>query len=80
MAKSTRFQENGGCLCVPLSGGLDLLDFGDEDARTAGQIRAVLEKDGRPIDAYDLLIAGQALRRGSPSSQPTPPSSTGLPA
>jgi tRNA(fMet)-specific endonuclease VapC len=42
---------------------VDLLDFDDEDARAAGQVRATLEKAGTPIGAYDLLIAGQALRR-----------------
>ncbi|HEY7225017.1 MAG TPA: PIN domain-containing protein [Micromonosporaceae bacterium] len=47
-----------------LSGELDLLDFDDEDARVAGQVRAALEIRGTPIGAYDLLIAGQALRRG----------------
>jgi tRNA(fMet)-specific endonuclease VapC len=49
---------------VLLSGDLDLLDFDDEDARIAGQVRASLEKARTPIGAYDLLIAGQALRRG----------------
>ena len=47
-----------------LSGDLDLLDFDDEDAWTAGQMRAALERAGTPIGAYDLMIAGQALRRG----------------
>lgn len=28
----------------------------------AGMLRAELETAGRPIGAYDLLIAGQALR------------------
>jgi tRNA(fMet)-specific endonuclease VapC len=51
-------------LRILLSGDLDLLEFDDEDARTAGQVRAALEKAGNPIGAYDLLIAGQALRRG----------------
>jgi tRNA(fMet)-specific endonuclease VapC len=51
-------------LRILLSGDLDLLDFDDEDARTAGQVRAALEKRGNPIGAYRLLIAGQALRRG----------------
>ena len=64
VAKSSRVQENTERLRVLLSGDLDLLDFDDEDARTAGQVRAALEKDGHPIGAYDLLIAGQALRRG----------------
>jgi len=27
-------------------------------------VRAQLERVGRPIGAYDLLIAGQALQRG----------------
>ena len=47
-----------------LSGDLDLLDFDDQDARATGRVRAALEKTGTPIGAYDLLIAGQALRRG----------------
>jgi tRNA(fMet)-specific endonuclease VapC len=63
VAKSSQVQENTERLRVLLSGDLDLLDFDDEDARTAGQVRAGLEKAGTPIGAYDLLIAGQALRR-----------------
>lgn len=64
VAKSSQAQENTERMRVLLSGDLDLLDFDDEDARTAGQVRAGLEKAGTPISAYDLLIAGQALRRG----------------
>jgi tRNA(fMet)-specific endonuclease VapC len=30
----------------------------------SGQVRAVLEKAGTTIGAYNVLIAGQALRRG----------------
>jgi tRNA(fMet)-specific endonuclease VapC len=62
--KSGRVQENTERLRILLSGDLDLLDFDDEDAQAAGRIRAALEKSGAPIGAYDLLIAGQALRRG----------------
>jgi len=62
--KSGRVQENTERLRVLLSGDLDLLDFDDEDAQAAGRIRAALEQIGTPIGAYDLLIAGQALRRG----------------
>ena len=29
-----------------------------------GKLRAALERVGQPIGAYDVLIAGQALRRG----------------
>lgn len=43
---------------------LAILPFDDEDARVAGTIRAGLERIGKPIGAYDCLIAGQALRRG----------------
>ncbi|MFK7966562.1 MAG: type II toxin-antitoxin system VapC family toxin [Burkholderiaceae bacterium] len=34
-----------------------------EDARRAGEVRAILRKAGKPVGAYDLLIAGQALAR-----------------
>ena len=64
VAKSSQVPENTERLKILLSGDLDLLDFDDEDARTAGQMRAALERAGTPIGAYDLLIAGQALRRG----------------
>jgi len=36
--------------------------FEDQDAEIAGVIRADLESIGKPIGAYDLLIAGQAIR------------------
>jgi tRNA(fMet)-specific endonuclease VapC len=64
VAKSSQVQENTERLRILLSGDLDLVDFDDEDARTAGQVRATLEKAGTPVGAYDVLIAGQALRRG----------------
>ncbi len=43
---------------------LEILSFNDDDARSAAFIRADRLKIGRPIGAYDLLIASQALRRG----------------
>jgi tRNA(fMet)-specific endonuclease VapC len=43
---------------------LAVVEFDDEDARAAGQIRADLHRRGTPIGPYDLLIAGQALARG----------------
>lgn len=39
------------------------IPFDGEDADAAGVIRATLEKAGTPIGAYDVQIAGQALRR-----------------
>jgi tRNA(fMet)-specific endonuclease VapC len=41
-----------------------VLPFEDADAKAAGAIRAVLQKRGRPIGAYDIMIAGTALARG----------------
>jgi tRNA(fMet)-specific endonuclease VapC len=47
---------------VFLAGPVHPLPFEDVDAEVAGAIRADLESVGKPIGAYDLLIAGQAMR------------------
>ncbi len=39
------------------------LEFDKEDARQAGDIRAILAATGTAIGPYDVLIAGQALAR-----------------
>jgi len=44
------------------AGPVMMLAFEAEDAKVAGRVRAGLEAVGKPIGAYDLLIAGQALR------------------
>lgn len=44
---------------------LVILDFDQEDARTAGEIRAGLARKGTPIGPFDVLIAGQAKHRGA---------------
>lgn len=41
----------------------EVIPFDQEDARRAGEIRAVLAASGTPIGGYDLLIAGQASAR-----------------
>ena len=41
---------------------MSTLPFEDDDVKFAGSIRAALESSGKPIGAYDILIAGQALR------------------
>jgi tRNA(fMet)-specific endonuclease VapC len=41
----------------------EVLEFDKEDARQAGEIRALLASEGTPIGPYDVLIAGQALAR-----------------
>jgi tRNA(fMet)-specific endonuclease VapC len=48
-----------------LTGPLEVLDFEPGDAEEAGDIRAALERAGTPIGPYDVLIAGQARRRGA---------------
>jgi len=42
----------------------EVVEFGKQDARNAGEIRASLATRGRPIGPYDVLLAGQALARG----------------
>lgn len=42
----------------------EVLEFDNEDARQAGEIRAILALSGHPIGPYDVLIAGQAKARG----------------
>lgn len=41
----------------------EVLDFDREDARLAGELRAILAKAGTSIGPYDVLIAGQARAR-----------------
>ena len=62
VARSARRRENAERLRVFLSGGIAVNTFGEEDAMTAGDLRATLEAAGTPIGPYDLLIAAQALR------------------
>jgi tRNA(fMet)-specific endonuclease VapC len=40
-----------------------VLEFGVEDARQAGEVRAFLASKGTPIGPHDVLIAGQAMAR-----------------
>ncbi len=61
-AKSSLKEHNVNRLEAFFVGPISILPFESEDARIAGTVRATLEATGRPIGAYDLLIAGQALR------------------
>jgi tRNA(fMet)-specific endonuclease VapC len=65
VACSERRRENTERLRVFLSGNVTVLPFDDEDAATAGDLRATLERAGTPIGPYDLLIAAQASRSGA---------------
>jgi len=40
-----------------------VIEFDKEDARQAGEVRALLASAGTPIGPYDVLIAGQARAR-----------------
>jgi tRNA(fMet)-specific endonuclease VapC len=62
VAKSARPEANARLVETFFAGPISLLAFEPEDAKVAGQVRAALEAMGKPIGAYDLLIAGQALR------------------
>lgn len=64
VSKSTKREYNTERLQVFLSGPIRLMAFDDADARAAGEVRALLEQERRPIGAYDSLLAGQAARRG----------------
>ncbi len=44
---------------------INIVPFEADDALSAGALRASLAAAGTPIGPYDVLIAGQALRRGA---------------
>jgi tRNA(fMet)-specific endonuclease VapC len=58
--KSHRVEQNGARVDALQ---FSVLEFDEEDARQAGQIRAHLASKGTPIGPYDVLIAGQATAR-----------------
>ena len=62
VAKSERVKANVASL-MDFMKPIEILVFDDEDAKVAGNIRAELELQGRPIGPYDCLIAAQGLRR-----------------
>jgi tRNA(fMet)-specific endonuclease VapC len=64
-AKSKRREQSRRALEIFLSAGFDQPPFDIEDARDAGEIRALLEARGQPIGPCDTLIAAQARRRGA---------------
>lgn len=65
VAKSQRKDSNTQRLETFLGGPLEWTLFDEDDARAAGTVRAELEAVGRPVGAYDVLLAGQARRRGA---------------
>lgn len=63
VGKSTKREFNKQRLETFFSGPMQLLPFDNEDAVVGGGIRAELEARGKPIGAYDVLIAAQAVGR-----------------
>jgi len=65
VAKSQRRDSNTQRLEAFFAGPLEWTLFDEEDARAAGVVRAELDAIGKPIGAYDVLLAGQARRHGA---------------
>jgi len=63
--KSQRKENNTQRLEAFFAGPLEWAEFAEDDAREAGAVRAELEAAGKPIGAYDVLLAGQARQRGA---------------
>ncbi len=61
--RSARPERNAARIADFMAYGVEILDFDEEDAREAGDIRAFLARAGTPIGPYDVLIAAQARRR-----------------
>ena len=61
VAKSQRVVENTRRYKTFFAGPIDVLPFDQGAAQVAGELRAKLEASGKPIGAYDLLLAGQAM-------------------
>ena len=64
VGKSLRREFNLRQLETFLGGAMQVLPFEENDAMQAGELRATLERLGKPIGPFDTLIAGQALARG----------------
>lgn len=65
VARSQHSDKNAERLRLFLSGDVATVQFDEQDAPIAGDLRRTLEAAGTPIGAYDLLIAAQALRTGA---------------
>jgi tRNA(fMet)-specific endonuclease VapC len=63
--KSQKKEQNAQRVQTFSAGPLEWAVFDEDDAREAGAIRAALEAAGTSIGAYDVLLAGQARKRGA---------------
>lgn len=64
IAKSSSAEKRTSQL-AELTSVVQTLPFHQKEAKAAAEIRAALEKQGRPIGPYDILIAGTALAHGA---------------
>ena len=64
VAKSSAQKKNRQLLAEFLSP-LEVLPFDEDAAESYGEVRAALEKSGKPIGPLDTLIAGHALSLGA---------------
>jgi tRNA(fMet)-specific endonuclease VapC len=62
--KSSLRYENRQRLREFMSPSMEILEFTQDDAMAAAEIRSALEGTKQPIGPYDTLIAGQAKARG----------------
>ena len=65
VARNAWRAENAERLRRFLAGPVGVVAFGGPEAVLAGELRAVLENEGRTIGPYDLLIAAQARQAGA---------------
>jgi tRNA(fMet)-specific endonuclease VapC len=63
--KSARPRENAAALATLLALNISIWPFELDDAEEAGDIRMSLERAGKSIGPYDVLMAAQARRRGA---------------
>jgi len=63
-AEKSAFPERNLAVIEGLAARLEVLNYDSKAAAHTGQLRAELEKQGRPIGAYDLMIAGHARSQG----------------
>lgn len=63
-AEKSQYVERNLAALEDFAARLKLLPFDAGAATQAGQIRAELERQGKPIGSYDLMIAGHARAEG----------------
>src|SRR5258708_38370874 len=63
VAKRVKTESDTLRLKMFLAGPVRVLEFGEEAARCAGEIRNTLERTGKASGTYDLFIGAQALGR-----------------